>query len=184
VLPPGAYWEGNTLVLPNDPTAESSDVDNSQDEFATNADAANVPEMELFNVTASALEKRLEPPGKFAVDVRMGGPKQHIGTLRKNRLWRAIYDCLGLVGEQGRGTWFPLVPPGQTDKNNPWQCPNLNCARECKIPNIVYNSGDDTYATNAHLTVRVEWSELKEGDHKGIRMVAVSRSMKHECVAD
>jgi len=67
--------------------------------------------------------------------MRMGGRRQHVGTLRKQRLYDAVYDALkvceiGIIGE---------------------------CYRFTKIDKhaIVYNAGKNKWASNAYLRLIV-----------------------------
>ncbi|KAF2818660.1 hypothetical protein CC86DRAFT_308748 [Ophiobolus disseminans] len=110
-------------------------------------------------MTSSTLDKRGWPSKLLAVDVRTGGPKQHVGILRKGRLYWAVYSCLQLIGHQGNGR-----DKGHTGREREVCHQNMAqyCQQNCVVPNIVYDFGSGTYATNAHL---------KEKNHAGIREV-------------
>jgi hypothetical protein len=141
-------------------------------EYPTDVDHDAASEMdELFNATATGLETAEWPEDEYAVEIRTGGPKAHVGTLRKQRLYKAVYDCLQLVGHQGHGLYKdhsnPLSPNICNLNESPW------CQLECQIPNIVYEAGSRNYATNAHLKINAAWSELYESKHAGIRDLAV-----------
>jgi hypothetical protein len=82
-------------------------------------------------------------PKRLFTEARMGGAYHHVGTLRKKRLEKAIYDCLI------------------------WQCPlkhgltpcNAKNTKECWIDYIVYNANPQpTYATNAYLAVTINYA--------------------------
>lgn len=82
-------------------------------------------------------------PKRLSAEARVGGAYHHVGTLRKTRLEKAIYECLL------------------------WQCPlkngltpcNAKNTKECWIDYIVYNANPQpTYATNAHLAVTINYA--------------------------
>lgn len=171
-LPPGAYWEGDALVLHNDPT-EYSDAED--DEFEADKRSPRGEDFELANMTSTTLTKRWDKD-QNPVLLYAGGPKQHVGTLRKARLRDKIHECLKWVGS-----------PGNPDDNShekgrhPEWCSEANfayCASVCYIPNVVYNADPKPkYATNARLEIRAYWSELYESAHAGIREAAASREV-------
>ncbi|KAF2023805.1 hypothetical protein EK21DRAFT_94604 [Setomelanomma holmii] len=117
-------------------------------------------DFDLANVSTSGFDKRWSTD-ENPILLYAGGPRQHVGTLRKNRLTYAIARCLSNVA-------IPM--PGREGKH-PDFCASWDprCAMECRINNIVYNSGGNTYATDAFLAITVSWAEILEKDHPGLR---------------
>ncbi|KAH7068369.1 hypothetical protein BKA63DRAFT_112731 [Paraphoma chrysanthemicola] len=168
-LPPGAHMEGNVLVLHNDPAEYSDDED---DVVHTEGYSPQAEDLELANTTSTTLTKRWGKD-QNPVLVYAGGPKQHVCTLRKNRLRNKIIDCLRIVGITGH----PDDNSGDKGRWKEWCSENYEayCASSCRIPNIVYNTKPkDTYATNSRLDISVQWSELYESAYPGIREAAFS----------
>jgi hypothetical protein len=160
------------MVLANDPTDEH---DRAMSDYVARAQAT-----ELSNITSPLAKRGSWGPDQLAVDVRTGGDKQHVGTLRGKRLYNTVYSCLQLVGHQGNGDL-----KGWTGRNPEVCSPDRRgyfCAYVCRVPNIVYNAGKNKYATNAYLMIEVSWSELKEHDYPGIRELAVSPKPMFLCV--
>jgi hypothetical protein len=82
--------------------------------------------------------------GYLSAEARVGNERQHVGTLRKDRLENAIYECIKKTCplDDARRGLNPCTPEN---------------AFPCHIDNIVYNAEPhDKYATNAYLTVQVE----------------------------
>ena len=134
-----------------DPTARYADID---------YDSASA------NMTAASLSKRAFAPDEWRCDIRTGGPEQHIGTLGKKRLYKkliAAFERLGAPHTKG-------CREGDEFCKDSSAC----CYDGVKLPNIVYDSGDGTYATNSHVTVKLWWSEIYDNAHKGLRDAAVS----------
>jgi hypothetical protein len=133
-----------------------------------------MPPTELTNLDSPALSNAADLEGKYRVDIRVGPSMQHVGTLRKHRIYQRIFDCLTEIGA-------PAVkfPDSKTDNELcKWPGTQNGCVKECTIPNIVYNADlkNNKYATNAWLTIWVEWSEISENVHPGLRSVAVSKN--------
>lgn len=98
--------------------------------------------------------------------IRIGGPMQHVGTLRGYRLYWKIYEALKKVGQPRGGT-------GQICHNR--RVETQECTKDWDIENIVYNAQPhNTYASNANLKVSVRWSEIREKDNPGLRHEVVS----------
>ena len=153
----------------------SSSMEASSDQSTVHAPPA---EMEPANLAGRPSDWEDPPPDgtPYDIHIRIGGPKQHIGTLRKYRLYWAIYNALKNVAE-------PL-PSHSRSGNYIYQLcsPEEQLAGECKeweeIKNIVYNAEPhDTYATNAHLNITMKWSEIHEGSFTGLRHEVVSLSL-------
>jgi hypothetical protein len=106
--------------------------------------------------------------GALQVGIRMGGPAEHIGTLRKHRLWQAIYDALWSAC--GVNTTYTCDAQGLGNKDN---------HAEAKIQGhaIVYNSGDNSWASNAHLTVSVRHAFFHGEEFFGLQEAMVSPSL-------
>ena len=99
------------------------------------------------------------------VALRMGGYKTHVGTLRKQRLWDAVAECIRWTVKPTKGGAVPD------------HCQNGDgkCQRSCTIKNIVRNDGhNDRYSSLGTLTVYVDWSEFTEQSHPGLRDGVVS----------
>jgi hypothetical protein len=88
------------------------------------------------------LDENNQPTKPLVVGIRMGGPKQHVGTRRGQRLYAALYDAIHAACPTWRG------------KNG---CRGEVTHSTAKIDHIVYNSGSNTYATNAHLKITVHY---------------------------
>lgn len=100
------------------------------------------------------------------VHIRVGGPKTHVGTLRKYRLYWAIYNALKAVGE-------PRSGKGMTCNGEKWE--SEECYEWYDHDNVVYNAQPhDTYAYNGNLRVRARWSEIYEDAHPGLRHEVMS----------
>jgi hypothetical protein len=124
---------------------------------------------DTFNATSLTNEKRDFMPGKYVVDIRVGPAPSHSGTLRKWRMWKAIYDCMHVIAEPFKDTDRELCSVTEFPHGGPGACP-----AQCIIPNIVYNAEPhDKYASDAHMVVTASWVELHEKAHPGIRDVAV-----------
>jgi hypothetical protein len=173
-LPPGAYWEGNTLVLPGnyDTDDEDEDIDH-QFEHDIQERAVDDQINSASNMTVATQGPPPWPSDAYAVDVRVSKDQwSHVGTLRKYRLWKAVYNCLKLVAEPQNGD-------EKTERcSSHWEFARKPCAEfYCKFPNaIVYEDppGSSKYATHdAHVAVQSDWSELIESKHSGIRDLAV-----------
>lgn len=102
---------------------------------------------------------------KLQIGIRMGGPAQHVGTLRKHRLWQAIYDAL----------WSTCVA------NTTWTCDAIgkgntenHAAAKIQGHAIVYNSGNNNWASNAHLTVSVHHAFFHEDQLLRLQELMVS----------
>lgn len=188
-MPHGAYWKDETtVVVANDgPAIPDEDEDTAQEVTVDFSDSV----ASLANTTTPNLNERGILPGQYVVEVRVGrttignddehpnDTPQHVGTLRGHRLYRPIYDCLKVIGHpQGLGPKKGVIPKYGQVKGHPMYCGDNDeyCQAQCVIPNIVYNSGKDTYATNAHLEVSVRWSEIWEEPLTGLREVMVSES--------
>lgn len=86
-----------------------------------------------------------EPKTLYA-EARVGFEKQHIGTLRKGRLEKAVYECL------------TKICPLDDKKRGLQPCTPYN-TKSCRVSNIVYNAEPhDKYATNSFLTIQVEYA--------------------------
>jgi hypothetical protein len=85
-LPKGAYWEGKTLVMP----AGDSD-DEGEDEGGQNV-GEPVQDTRRSNITSKFLSERQNADDEWTVDIRIGGPAQHVGTLRKDRLQKRMFN--------------------------------------------------------------------------------------------
>lgn len=83
----------------------------------------------------------------------MGGPRQHVGTVRGLRLWQSIYES--------------LLKACPLDSKAFCKACQKNEAKNKVERTIVYNSGKNTYATNAHLTVCVLHS-IQNTEFKGM----------------
>jgi hypothetical protein len=131
---------------------------------------------ESANLTNPALSNGDDLEGKYRVDIRVGLSMQHVGTLRKHRLYQRIFDCLTDIGAPAE-----KIPDSKTDNELcKWPGTQNGCVKECTIPNIVYNADlkNNKYATNAWLAVWVAWSEIRENAHPGLRKVAVGKVPK------
>lgn len=91
---------------------------------------------------------------------------QHVGTLRKYRLYWAIYKALKSVGEPHDGKGQIFREKEQHEEK---------CINHYQIDNIVYNQQPHPkYANDANIKVSVRWSEIREKDHLGLRHEVVS----------
>ena len=112
-----------------------------------------------------------DPITGYAIDMRMGGDKQLVGTLRSQRLWDAIYDCLKTVGS-----------PTEANAKDPNFCKsgNKGCAKDCTIPHIVNDANDNgkthtpKYTNDGKLVVTALWSEYFD---PGVRDLTVSNQL-------
>lgn len=96
-------------------------------------------------------------PGKYAVALRMGPSQQHVGTLRKQRMWNAIYNCFKeLNGKVGHGDNF-LGDCTPSWDGHQWK---YQCGTFCTIKNIVYV--DKVYHNKGSLFVRMWWPHIKD----------------------
>lgn len=130
-----------------------------------------MPRTGFANLSSPALGSSADLEGKYAVEIRVGPSMQHVGILRKHRIYQKIFDCLVIVGS-------PVTDnPNSNTENEMCKWPGYEngCMKDCTIPNIVYNADlkNEKYATNAWLRVWVEWSEVREKAHPGLREVAV-----------
>lgn len=169
VLPPGAYLEDDHIVLnpiegrddlpyyedpyvyPNPNTIGRHPGDH--DEVIEPPSSTGWDSMPSTNLTASnsfkipvAADFPSEPKTLY-VEARVGNGGQPVGTLRKRRLEKAIYECLN---------WScPLDDP----KRGLNACTQKN-TKSCRVNNIVYNvnSKNPKYATNAWITIYVNYA--------------------------
>lgn len=49
-------------------------------------------------------------PGEYAVAIRIGPDTEHVGTLRKNRMYDAVYSCLKDLNEGKQKYWGCWIP--------------------------------------------------------------------------
>jgi hypothetical protein len=174
-MPPGAYWQGNTLVLPENYDADEEDEDDDyQFEHGIQERAADNQIDGVFNMTATTQSGPNWGTDAYAVDIRVSKDQwSHVGTLRKYRLWKAVYNCLKLVGEPQPGD-EPLERCSSHYEFARRPCRYYHCV----MPNaIVYENppGSSKYATrDAHVDIQADWSELIESKYPGIRDLAVS----------
>jgi hypothetical protein len=111
----------------------------------------------MANFSVSSMDTAGAYPGKYAVALRMGYSQQHVGTLRKQRMWNAVYNCLkelnATIGIRKDfnsncelvwrdGSWRPA------------------CGIFCKINNIVYV--DKGYHNKGWLLVRMYWPHIAD----------------------
>lgn len=96
------------------------------------------------------------------VDFRIGGPEQHVGTLRGARLYWKLMKCFKDLGQNAKCD-------DQTFCKDSLGC----CQDECTIDHIVYEDGPGGYASNAYLKVRFWWAEIYDNYHPGLRELAV-----------
>ncbi|KAF2023802.1 hypothetical protein EK21DRAFT_94601 [Setomelanomma holmii] len=79
----------------------------------------------------------------LVVGIRMGSPKQHVGTRQGQRLYQAILDAINTA-----------CPTWERKKTN---CLGGVTDSTAKIEPIVYDSDANTYASNAYLKVTVHY---------------------------
>ncbi|KAF1849261.1 uncharacterized protein K460DRAFT_394126 [Cucurbitaria berberidis CBS 394.84] len=151
-LPPGAYWEDNYVVIRNPPPP--SGATGTLEDLAEPYGAEEPDESAIFANIAASFDNRTAPfanstsPAvgdgtdgkKYIADIRMQvGEMQHVGTLRKQRLWDVLYDCFRSLCAISDGFITCL-------EEKPFD------GLSCKVKNIVYSDGF-SYSTNAHLTI-------------------------------
>lgn len=86
---------------------------------------------------------------------------QHVGTLHKFRLYWKMYHALQSVSE-------PRTGKSMLCDGNKWE--SEECIEWNQIDHIIYNAlPHNTYASNANLRVQVNWAEIYENDHPGLR---------------
>jgi hypothetical protein len=130
-------------------------------DFFTSDDSKIV---EAFNATSLAPIKREFLPGKYAFDIRIGPTAQNVGTLRGDRIYDAIHNCLSVIGspnKNGPRDWCALWDP--------------DCSNNCQFRVVYDKSPQDTYATD-YVQVATSWIGIKESEHTGLRAAAVSQS--------
>ncbi|KAH3913421.1 hypothetical protein HBI56_083730 [Parastagonospora nodorum] len=173
-LPHGAYWDGNTLVMPNvDDTNPEDEDEEAKDypEHGFEVRATVNDTSELSNATtASTSSTGNHDKDDYVVDLRVSETHTHIGSLSKQRFWQKMYDCLQFVGVQGHGK---KQGGDKIDLDQPERCSSTKkdvCAPWCTIDNIVYqDKNSHGYGSGGWLTVTAWWSELYESHHAGIR---------------
>jgi hypothetical protein len=172
-LPPGAYLEDDYIVLNpiegRDDEPYYPDPYVFQDPNATyqnpgaRAEAIEPPwstgwntersPAHTMNASASTglnvpmlAESFPSEPKILYAEARTGNERQHVGTLRKKRLEKAIYECLKL-----------LCPLDDLNRGmNP--CTPKN-TKSCRVDHIVYNADPHPkYATNAHLEIYIDYA--------------------------
>jgi hypothetical protein len=95
---------------------------------------------------------------QLRIGMRMGGPRQHVGTLRKQRLYDALYE--GLKGACELGTTQDCTP--------------RYASKSIEKHAIVYNAGKNKWASNAHLTLTANHAYFNQ-EFKGFQDAMVSR---------
>lgn len=134
-------------------------------DISTNSNATSSLN-QTSSLGVSPAEGLIGDPEEYPFHIRIGGPMQHVGTLRKYRLYWAIYNALKSVGE-------PYEGDGQLCSHA--QQVSGDCRESHQIDNIVYNAQKhNTYSNKAHLTVSVRWSDIREKDNPGLRHEVVS----------
>jgi hypothetical protein len=109
-LPPGAYWECDVLVLDppehidkrtEAPTGPFGDIDETKwanyANFSTLSDMIRLADVNgplIGSPTAAQMAAPLDTDKPMTFETRVGGRTAHVGTLRKERLEEAIYQCL------------------------------------------------------------------------------------------
>jgi hypothetical protein len=152
-LPPGAYWEGDVLVLDpildvdkrsEQPPGPFGDIDATK--WANFANLSAVPDVTgLANEMGPHIAATVPPipkdSKKLILETRIGGLNSYVGTLRKDRLEEAIYQCL---------TWScPLDDP----KRGMNECNGYNAWNPCKVNHIVYEGSAGKYHSDAGLYI-------------------------------
>jgi hypothetical protein len=148
-LPPGAYWEGDTLVLdplegrdyPAEDDHSHKDIDSGvQDNFSgpwgilnftSRPDMGDTPAIQF----AESIQTTVG-------EIRLGGEASHVGTLRLKRLEEAIYMCL---------TWScPLYDSNREMK----PCDARNTWEPCTVKNIVFDKdGKKEYKSDGWIEI-------------------------------
>jgi hypothetical protein len=94
-----------------------------------------------------------------SVDLRIGKDQTHVGTLASGRLYHQILKGLNCTGLAYRDD-LPSSP-GLCHYKRP------ECHENCKIKNIVYDSGIDfgnghtTYESDSEVNVKMVWSYFR-----------------------
>jgi hypothetical protein len=116
-LPYSAYWEGNKLIFPNNEPEDPADTGVSQtlNDDTITKDAIADETADSNNLTASALGKRDPNPMTWLLDIRFQGQREHIGTLRKQRMNKLTKACLPTIGS-------PEYWGGKNQSPFPWLC--------------------------------------------------------------
>lgn len=130
--------------------------------------------MDLFNLTSigATVDGKYLKPDEWRFDIRMGGPAQHVGSLRGDRLKEKLISAFSDLAVRPSiyacpACWLPNCP------DNFCKDSSVCCYQERTIDHIVYDSGGEKYATNAFLRVRVWWADIQERNHPGLFKMAV-----------
>ncbi|KAJ4376040.1 hypothetical protein N0V83_001321 [Neocucurbitaria cava] len=94
--------------------------------------------------TALQTAETADDPKTWKAYIRIGGTRQHIGTLRKQRLWDSIHDCLKLLCDFDVGS-----------KNPCYNTPAGDTFVLCKVPHHIVYSDKGKYAYNAYIEIMV-----------------------------
>jgi hypothetical protein len=185
-LPYVAYWKGSKLIFPNDEPEDTEDpadtgvlpahtqeVSQTLNDHTSTKEAAADSTGDSNNLTTSALARRDE---KWAVDIRFHGRREHVDTLRKDRINKRMKACLQTIGS-------PKYSGGDHQSPFSFLCRwyDDGCVPSCIFENIVYNSGKNTYATKAYLEITAYWSEIREDKHPCLREIAVCTNVDKAC---
>jgi hypothetical protein len=102
--------------------------------------SANITALTAGNITAQSA-------GQWSIDFRIGGPEQHAGTLRANRLYKKLVLAFEVLSK--------TKDLDQCKEDIPDFCKNIVwcCAKDYHIGNVVYDA-EGKYATNAYLRVQ------------------------------
>jgi hypothetical protein len=133
-LPPGAYWEGDTLVLnPLEGRDYPAEDDHSHKHINSGVQGNFSGPWDNLNFTSrpdvgdtSAIQFA-DSVVTTVGEIRLGGAAIHVGTLRLKRLEEAIYQCLTYS--------CPLYD--STREMNP--CTPGNTWEPCTVHNIVFD---------------------------------------------
>ncbi|KAI8943274.1 hypothetical protein NX059_001294 [Plenodomus lindquistii] len=167
-LPPGVYIRGGNIFIDNPPPAsgETGDLADLAEEekeeervgddqlppfpngtgsfIATDSGRpsywpSSLSDMGNSTSTSNGTAMAMADSGKQLVDLRMGGLKVHVGTIRKRRMYDIVTSCLETKCQE-QDCFEPSPFKGKT----------------CYVPNIVYDAGDNKYATKkSHLAITI-----------------------------
>jgi hypothetical protein len=156
-LLPGASWEADILELDPSghvdkqsvaPPGTFGDIDATK--WANYANLSAVPHVSNLAVDigpqmANDIAPLPKEGTKLNLTVRMGGDNAYVGTLRKDRLEEAIYQCL---------IWSCPLNDLKRGMN---ACNTKNAWNPCKIDHIIYEGDDKSYRSDSGLYVWTDY---------------------------
>lgn len=126
--------------------------------------------------------------GSHGLVIRMGMSKQHVGELKGQRIWNAVYDALHKMCplERGRIGCYEGMPGAQVPNDDGTPSANSLFYKKVWVTGIPYKDDKGNYATNAWLTLTME-GMFRDQQYPGIGAATVSEEhpgVEHILTAD